>query len=172
MSAREMIDEHLWTATADPELARSLLDNYRREVRVEVLAEAAVAIDVPGDTCTCGGCDSCAVRAAAAMLRAMADDAGKDTHPGESTQLAELTAYRAAYEHDITPLETYTLRAAARCHCEDEALAGLARDERNLRWETDPDEPEIEELHVDGQATGYTVTAVTVPSKYDPEAGR
>lgn len=100
-------------------------------------------------------------------------EAGKDSPAGaESTQGAELTVYRAAYEHDITPLETYTLQAAARCHCEDEALTGLARDEVALHWKTDPDEPEVQELHVGGEATGYTVTAVTIASAYDPEAGR
>lgn len=171
MSAREVIDEHLWTATADPELARSLLDSYRHEIRAEVLAEAAelaALMCTPPDVLADARQPWRAGRdGTVALLRRMVDETG-----GESTQPAELTAYRAAYEHDITPLETYTDREAARCHCEDEALAGLARDERDLRWETDPDEPEVEELHVDGQATGYTVTAVTVPSAYDPEAGR
>lgn len=111
MSAREVIDEHLWTATADPELARSLLDSYRSEIRAEVLAEAADAVEC-FDYPSAGALDEPGVleqvelaervqRALAAELRAMADGAGKDTPAGgESTQPADFFQPGRAYTED------------------------------------------------------------------------
>ena len=45
-----------------------------------VLREAASRLD-NDDSCTCGGCDSCAVRAAVAELRRMADEAEAGERP-------------------------------------------------------------------------------------------
>lgn len=90
---------------------------------------------------------------------------------------AGLTVYRAEFEHAITPLETYTSRAAARKHCETEAREEEGRERTNfdLMWETDPDDDEVEELWVgtgpdDAERTGYLVRARAIATEYDPEA--
>lgn len=191
MSARDVIDEHLWTATADPELARSLLDGYRSEIRAEVLAEAAAMAEARAGKLVQAANRLAIIRgvhdaryhsaecwrAAAEELRqmaAMATEDGKDTGTsGESTQSAELTAYRAAYV-DGTQLGLYASRDAARAHC-----AALIEQEEpyatSAEWCSEEDDgPESLVIVVGGREieTGYLVTPVTEASKYDPEAGR
>lgn len=90
------------------------------------------------------------------------------------------TAYRAEYEHVITPLRTYTTRAAARRHCWTEARQEEARERSgafDLVWKAHPGGEEVEELWVgtgpDGmERTGYFVTAVAIAADYNPEAGQ
>lgn len=82
---------------------------------------------------------------------------------------ADLEVYRA--EYDGIPLESYTVPDAARTHCEAHARRDWP--DSRLDWIED-DEDRVAELTVwvDGeeQPTGYTVTAVVIPSAYDPEA--
>ncbi|MFD6415953.1 hypothetical protein [Streptomyces sp. NPDC060194] len=82
--------------------------------------------------------------------------------------------YRAAYLS--IPLGTYTTQAAARAHCEADALnqrpdwkAG------SFDWLGDPSEPDDPyELTItrggDEDVTGHTVTRITVATAYDPKA--
>lgn len=112
-------------------------------------------------------------------------EAGKVTRgdAGGITQAdAEPTVevFRAEYEHEITPIESYTTREVAREHCETEAEGSepRPRDLFELEWRPDPDDERAEELWVVGTApgdeerTGYSVTAVAIATEYDPEADR
>ncbi|MCG7204006.1 hypothetical protein [Streptomyces arenae] len=80
-----------------------------------------------------------------------------------------LTVYRATW--DVVPLDTYTTEAEARKHAEDHARRDLPT--ATFDWIVDPEDG-ISELvaTVDGQERpiGYTVTALEIAAKYDPEA--
>jgi hypothetical protein len=135
------------------------LDEYLDAHRAEVLREAADAVAKHA------GSD---LNTNAKMLRRMADEAEKDTADGEP---AELVIYRAAYEHEQTPLGHYTTPAAARAHCETHVRRELPS--VSLDWIED-EEDGVAELvaAVDEEEypTGYVVTALTVASAYDEEA--
>lgn len=167
------------------EVDRQRAELTARPSRAEVLAEAADAVEC-FDYPSAGALDEPGVleqvelaervqRALAAELRAMADGAGKDTPAGgESTEPAELTVYRA--EHDSIVMGLYTTAEAARAHCEaEERLSWSKGSDTAFDWIED-DEDGVAELTawVGGEEceTGYVVTALTVASKYDPEAGR
>lgn len=86
------------------------------------------------------------------------------------TPTPELTVYRAS--HESIAFGPYTTIDAARQHCEDYArrdsgLAGL------MNWVLAGlvEDDSVEELTVDGAPTGYVVTALTVASECDKEAG-
>lgn len=98
----------------------------------------------------------------------------KATPEGEATP-ADVTVYRAEYEHEPFPIGLYSNSAAARAHCEH-----LVRQEwtpstpLSFEWSVDEDEPEVIELDVrvetDSWSTGYTVKAVVADAEFDPEA--
>lgn len=161
-----------WMATGTAEQARQVVGSYR----AEVLREAATAL---GEARRMG---HLLLVSEEEFLEQLADEAGKVTPTGgEITQPAELTVYRAAYEHEQIPLGTYTNPAAARKHCTSQ----VRREHQDpsavkLWWREDEDSVDQPE---DGPAelwesvrpghsrpTGYFVTPVTVASEYDEEA--
>ncbi|AZM46612.1 hypothetical protein DMB38_13010 [Streptomyces sp. WAC 06738] len=112
-------------------------------------------------------------------------EAGKVTR-GDAGGITQANAaptvevFRAEYEHEITPMESYTTRAVAREHCETEAREVEPRpcEVFELEWRPDPDDERTEELWVvgttpgDEERTGYSVTAVAIATEYDREADR
>lgn len=187
MSARDGIHRHL-TGTSlcppprSPEEASGLIDAHRAEVLREAQAEVVSwllkkareyqaasrkQVREQGDVI---GLLASKVDRGAVRLFLTAAEAGKDTQPGESTQPAELTIYRAS--HDSIVMGLYTTREAAREQCEtltrrevgDTALLGWVPD--------DGSEHAPEELCTgeDVECTGYVVTPLTVASAYDEEA--
>lgn len=117
-----------------------------------------------------------AVRDVAFGLRRMADEAGQEkaTPTGESTP-ADVTVYRAAYEHEPFPLGLYATRTAAEAHCEaDVSREHPAGTALFFEWCVDEDDSSVAELDVrigdEHTSTGYTVTTVVADATYDPEA--
>jgi hypothetical protein len=138
--------------------------------RAEVLREAAEASAQWNSDC-----QNCAVELEVAReLRRMADEE-KATPTGETTP-ADVTVYRAEYEHEpFLPIGLYANSAAAQAHCEH-----LVRQEWTpstpitFEWSVDEDDSAVIELDVrvetDSWSTGYTVKAVVADAEFDPEA--
>ncbi|MFE4679200.1 hypothetical protein ACFRCZ_43925, partial [Streptomyces sp. NPDC056723] len=94
--------------------------------------------------------------------------------PQLETAPAVAYVYRAAW--GMTPLGTYTNQAAAREHCEADALNHSPNYDGGIfDWlgdESEPDDPYELLVTIDGdeQPTDYTVTRIEVATEYDPEA--
>jgi hypothetical protein len=90
------------------------------------------------------------------------------------TEPATAYVYRASW--GMTPLGTYTNPAAARIHCEADAINHNPEfDGRVFDWladESEPDAPHELVIAKDGveDITDYMVTRISVATEYDPEA--